>query len=248
MTRSGRSSTRLRSSACATLCRCSRGSSRCPAPRTSIAGCELWDLSLVDPDNRRPVDFARRAELLAAPAPPLDEWRSGALKLHVTAAGLRARRAHRSLFGDGDYLALDAAGCGLRVRPPAPRRPRGRNRAARAGSLSPCAISGRWATFGVTRRSRSRQRTTTPGRTYSTAHVSVRPTAASSWPTSSRECRSRCCSRRPSADLADDDEHARAVERHSELARGLECSIASRAARRNPGACFRPCPTPNSPR
>ena len=69
-------------------------------------GCELWDLSLVDPDNRRPVDFARRAQLLHA-APTLDGWRSGAVKLHVTAAGLRLRREHRELFAHGEYLPLE---------------------------------------------------------------------------------------------------------------------------------------------
>ncbi|HYL51497.1 MAG TPA: malto-oligosyltrehalose synthase [Acidimicrobiia bacterium] len=69
-------------------------------------GCELWDLSLVDPDNRRPVDFARRAQLLQA-APRLDDWRSGAVKLHVTAAGLRLRRAHRELFAHGAYIPLE---------------------------------------------------------------------------------------------------------------------------------------------
>ncbi len=69
-------------------------------------GCELWDLSLVDPDNRRPVDFARRARLLHA-APRLDDWRSGAVKLHVSAAGLRLRRTHRELFAHGELVPLE---------------------------------------------------------------------------------------------------------------------------------------------
>src|SRR5690606_27293455 len=46
-------------------------------------GCEYWDFSLVDPDNRRPVDFARRQQRLAAPADPselLAHWRDGRLK------------------------------------------------------------------------------------------------------------------------------------------------------------------------
>ncbi len=70
---------------------------------------ELWDLSLVDPDNRRPVDWARREQLLAE-RPPLDElvrtWRDGAVKLHVTRAALELRRADPGLFRDGEYRPL----------------------------------------------------------------------------------------------------------------------------------------------
>src|SRR5262249_9110594 len=69
-------------------------------------GSELWDLSLVDPDNRRPVDFARRAEALAAlPSLPLaaakQRWRDGGLKLGVTHALMRLRRRSPALFRDG---------------------------------------------------------------------------------------------------------------------------------------------------
>ncbi|WP_433295273.1 malto-oligosyltrehalose synthase [Actinoplanes sp. CA-030573] len=64
-------------------------------------GSELWDLSLVDPDNRRPVDFDARRELLARIddgwLPPIDE--SGAAKLLVTARTLRLRRQRPELFG-----------------------------------------------------------------------------------------------------------------------------------------------------
>ncbi len=70
-------------------------------------GCELWDLSLVDPDNRRPVDFERRARMLSTVEPALDDWRSGAIKLHITAAGLRLRRAHPELFANGEYIPLE---------------------------------------------------------------------------------------------------------------------------------------------
>ena len=60
-------------------------------------GTELWEDSLVDPDNRRPVDFAARAALLdsldaAGTPPPVDE--SGAAKLWLTSRVLRERRAH----------------------------------------------------------------------------------------------------------------------------------------------------------
>ena len=69
-------------------------------------GQELWEPSLVDPDNRRPVDFARRAELLdaldaalpgtAAGTPPVDE--TGAARMLLTTRALRLRREHPELF------------------------------------------------------------------------------------------------------------------------------------------------------
>ncbi|MEV6490678.1 malto-oligosyltrehalose synthase [Actinoplanes sp. NPDC051633] len=63
-------------------------------------GTELWDLSLVDPDNRRPVDFALRRELLARLddgwLPPIDD--TGAAKLLVTSRALRLRRQRPELF------------------------------------------------------------------------------------------------------------------------------------------------------
>jgi (1->4)-alpha-D-glucan 1-alpha-D-glucosylmutase len=65
-----------------------------PGVPDTYQGTELWDNSLVDPDNRRPVDFAARRELLARLdsgwLPPVDE--SGAAKLLVTSRALRARR------------------------------------------------------------------------------------------------------------------------------------------------------------
>ena len=75
-------------------------------------GSELWDLSLVDPDNRRPVDFAQRRELLARIdagwQPDVDE--SGAAKLLVVTRALRLRRDRPDLF-DG-YRPLWAVGPG----------------------------------------------------------------------------------------------------------------------------------------
>ena len=85
-------------------------------------GTELWDFSLVDPDNRRPVDFARRNEaldeasrILAIPpdrreralAGLLDRWTDGTIKMFVTTAGLQARRDAPELFLTGDYLPLE---------------------------------------------------------------------------------------------------------------------------------------------
>ncbi|HLY34980.1 MAG TPA: malto-oligosyltrehalose synthase, partial [Jatrophihabitantaceae bacterium] len=64
-------------------------------------GTELWDDSLVDPDNRRPVDFAARAAMLAeldaAGTPPPVDW-SGLAKLWVTSRALRLRRDEPQRF------------------------------------------------------------------------------------------------------------------------------------------------------
>ncbi len=88
-------------------------------------GSELWDLSLVDPDNRRPVDYPSRRRLLEeldqqAAADPaelasalLAAADDGRIKLWMTAALLRARRRERELFARGAYLPLVAEG-GLR--------------------------------------------------------------------------------------------------------------------------------------
>ncbi len=85
-------------------------------------GTELWDLSLVDPDNRRPVDFVRRASLLATlkdeaahdpAALAVELWRApedGRAKLYVTWRGLAARRREPELFLEGDYEPLSASG------------------------------------------------------------------------------------------------------------------------------------------
>jgi (1->4)-alpha-D-glucan 1-alpha-D-glucosylmutase len=73
-------------------------------------GTELFDLSLVDPDNRRPVDFVRREELLTRLEggwlPDVDD--TGAAKLHVVRRVLRLRRERPDLFTG--YRPLDAQG------------------------------------------------------------------------------------------------------------------------------------------
>jgi (1->4)-alpha-D-glucan 1-alpha-D-glucosylmutase len=77
-------------------------------------GTELWDRSLVDPDNRRPVDFARRADLLARLDsgwhPPVDA--SGAAKLLVTSRALRLRRARPDLFTGYEPLIATGTAAG----------------------------------------------------------------------------------------------------------------------------------------
>ncbi len=85
-------------------------------------GNELWCLDLVDPDNRRPVDYELRRRMLANLRPEagadsatlLERMASdpsdGAIKLYVTNRAMRLRRDHRDLFAQGSYTPLTAAG------------------------------------------------------------------------------------------------------------------------------------------
>jgi (1->4)-alpha-D-glucan 1-alpha-D-glucosylmutase len=83
-------------------------------------GSELWDLRLVDPDNRSPVDFAKRCQALRrvandAACPQrvfelLERWPDGQIKMHVARVGLRYRRSHPKLFAEGAFLPVMAHG------------------------------------------------------------------------------------------------------------------------------------------
>ena len=90
-------------------------------------GSELWDLSLVDPDNRRPVDYEKRSQLLAdmqtqwqsdpaalvqALLNSLEDggWEDGRLKLFLAYRGLAARQKFAALFTKGDYMPLKVMG------------------------------------------------------------------------------------------------------------------------------------------
>jgi (1->4)-alpha-D-glucan 1-alpha-D-glucosylmutase len=80
-------------------------------------GTELWDLNLVDPDNRRPVDYQKRREALAAvngervsAADLLEHRRDGRVKLFVTTRALSARAAWREVYERGGYLPLATTG------------------------------------------------------------------------------------------------------------------------------------------
>ncbi len=83
-------------------------------------GTELWDQSLVDPDNRRPVDYASRLKLLRAlnrrkpgsrlAADLLAAKEDGRIKLCLTSRTLAFRAAHPDLFARGDYQPLAAEG------------------------------------------------------------------------------------------------------------------------------------------
>jgi (1->4)-alpha-D-glucan 1-alpha-D-glucosylmutase len=85
-------------------------------------GAELWDLSLVDPDNRRPVDYQTRIKVLeeiltslarnrsAAMLEMLERWRDGRIKLAIIAILLGYRRDQPELFARGDYEPITAVG------------------------------------------------------------------------------------------------------------------------------------------
>jgi (1->4)-alpha-D-glucan 1-alpha-D-glucosylmutase len=80
-------------------------------------GSELWDLRLVDPDNRKAVDFFTRERLLnslngnnASLSETLQDWRSGVVKLLTTQRGLRLRQSHGALFLKGAYVPLRVEG------------------------------------------------------------------------------------------------------------------------------------------
>jgi (1->4)-alpha-D-glucan 1-alpha-D-glucosylmutase len=85
-------------------------------------GTELWSLTLVDPDNRRPVDYKRRIALLETLRRREGEDRIGLIrdlsanplldemKLFVTYRGLEFRKSQRDLFARGEYLPLEVRG------------------------------------------------------------------------------------------------------------------------------------------
>ena len=75
-------------------------------------GTEFWDLSLVDPDNRTPVDFESRLHSLDG-GPPTDfasTWRNGRIKQSMIARVLALRQEAPALFAVGNYLPLAVAG------------------------------------------------------------------------------------------------------------------------------------------
>lgn len=87
----------------------------CPGIPDIYQGCELWDMSLVDPDNRRAVDYPLRAELLRSVSradvpPPLGSDDSGASKLWLTRRLLGHRRSHPELYCKGGYEPLPSTG------------------------------------------------------------------------------------------------------------------------------------------
>jgi (1->4)-alpha-D-glucan 1-alpha-D-glucosylmutase len=91
-----------------------------PGVPDTYQGCEGWNQSLVDPDNRRPVDYAWRSRTLARiekrwpegglklAGDLLNRYEDGGVKLLVTWAALQARAAHPDLFRHGSYRPIEA--------------------------------------------------------------------------------------------------------------------------------------------
>ena len=85
-------------------------------------GSELWDLRLVDPDNRGTVDFARRIQLLTRlkqnasreaagfAGELLKNWTDGRIKLYLISKALKCRQDFSELFTDGDFLPAEVSG------------------------------------------------------------------------------------------------------------------------------------------
>ncbi|MDQ1409346.1 MAG: (1-_4)-alpha-D-glucan 1-alpha-D-glucosylmutase [Acidobacteriaceae bacterium] len=85
-------------------------------------GSELWDLRLVDPDNRGTVDFARRIKLLTSlqqsasrqadgfAGELMKNWTDGRIKLYLISKALRCRQEFSKLFTDGDFVPAEMSG------------------------------------------------------------------------------------------------------------------------------------------
>ncbi len=96
----------------------------CPGVPDIYQGTEVWDFSLVDPDNRRPVDYEHRIQLIeemdravesgndraAYSLSLLDSLEDGRAKLYLTATLLRLRRSLPALFESGDYVPVETSG------------------------------------------------------------------------------------------------------------------------------------------
>ena len=78
-------------------------------------GNEVWEYSLVDPDNRHPVDYKLRAEMLSCllsktPEELIQNWPDSRIKMFLTQRALHFRNEHIDLFRSGNYLPLRATG------------------------------------------------------------------------------------------------------------------------------------------
>jgi (1->4)-alpha-D-glucan 1-alpha-D-glucosylmutase len=99
----------------------------CPGVSDFYQGCETWNLSLADPDNRQPVDFQSLSRSLARMEPHLEgrtisarrrafvagllsSWQDGRIKQFLSALGMRLRRQHHRVFLEGEYLPLAVVG------------------------------------------------------------------------------------------------------------------------------------------
>jgi len=85
-----------------------------PGVPDTYQGTELWDFSLVDPDNRRPVNYEQRSDWLARGTANLSELLAspddGRIKLHLTRTALLARNDFSKCFQDGRYTPIEVRG------------------------------------------------------------------------------------------------------------------------------------------
>lgn len=87
----------------------------CPGVPDCYQGSEMWDLSLVDPDNRRPVDYNLRKQRLegvvrAVPRELMENWQDGRIKMLVTHRLLELRRSLSEVFASGAYVPVVTQG------------------------------------------------------------------------------------------------------------------------------------------
>jgi len=97
----------------------------CPGVPDTYQGTEIWDFSLVDPDNRRAVDYGKRQclledirrcagfsseQFLSYARELLQNMQDGRIKMYVTWKALTFRNETTAVFRDGDYTALKARG------------------------------------------------------------------------------------------------------------------------------------------
>ena len=94
----------------------------CPGVPDCYQGSELWDLRLVDPDNRGTIDFEKRRELAGFLRKAyesqddrnierlIESWKDGMVKMHVLNRALNARTENPDLFLDGEYLPIEVTG------------------------------------------------------------------------------------------------------------------------------------------
>lgn len=85
----------------------------CPGVPDVYQGTELWDLSLVDPDNRRAVDYSKRKEIIDGTDTLEDLWQrrsDGEVKASLTQQLLKLRKEYAQVFTDGQYIPLKTAG------------------------------------------------------------------------------------------------------------------------------------------
>jgi (1->4)-alpha-D-glucan 1-alpha-D-glucosylmutase len=87
----------------------------CPGVPDIYQGNESWDFSLVDPDNRRPIDFEGLQKVeqtlsVRSPRELLRDWRDGGIKLYLVQKLLGFRRDHAALFAQGDYVPAEVTG------------------------------------------------------------------------------------------------------------------------------------------